>query len=783
MTTDSSADFSVAPLSRRSFIVQSALASCGITFVVAGCSGSGADHQLGAPSGDKQASLTTNSWVTLHGDGTIEIVSPAVELGQGAMTALALFVAEELDADWQQVRVLAAPADEKRYGNPLFWGLQMTAGSRTTVGYFDVLRLAGAQARHVLLTAAAGSWGVPVDELTTESSVVRHARSGRRATYGELVAIAQVPATFPEFVAADYQPQPADVFFGEPPPSPIEPGANKKGALSLKRRAEYRLIGVDVPRVDIPQKVNGTVRYGIDEQIPDMLYAMVETGPSSGDTAGAVDSAAALAVPGVLEVITLPHGVAVVGTTIFAVRDARRKLKISWNGAGQSRDYDSDATLEGFSRIAAAGKSGKQVFMQGDPKELATALTGIRPEGVRRFAFQIRSELVYHAPLEPQNATVRVAADGMSAEIWVGTQWPTAEATEVAAILGIKPENVKVNMRIIGGAFGRRCLPGASLDAAQIAQHMRGKPVKVIWTREDDLKRNPHRQALVCRVEVAVSDAGAFLAMRNRVVADSLMARADPDLFKEFHNTDPGNWMGACHLYDVPHQVVEDWFEKRAVDVSYMRGIGVVQVKFCQECLIDQVAKELHQDPLRLRLKLLHAVPRGVAVLEEVARMSQWDQWDRKRTDRALGVTFMSYAGAHGALVAEVSVDRSTGVIKVHKVWTAVDVGLVVLPGAVVAQLEGGIIQGMSMALHERVTVKKGVTQESNFHDYPIIRMSEVPEVEVKLIPTDHEISGASEIGLTQIVPAISNAVAQLIGKHLTKMPMLPQDVLRALKA
>jgi isoquinoline 1-oxidoreductase beta subunit len=351
----------------------------------------------------------------------------------------------------------------------------------------------------------------------------------------------------------------------------------------------------------------------------------------------------------------------------------------------------------------------------------------------------------------------------------------------VAAILGIKPENVKVNMLFNGGAFGRRCEPGAVIDAAYIARHMH-KPVKVIWTREDDIKRNPNRTALVCRAEAAITEEGSVLATRHRVVADSWLKRVLPELFDSFNKQDPGNWMGGRHTYDVPHQVVESWNENGAIDVCYLRGVGLPQVKFCQEGLIDLIARETHQDPLKLRLKLVNSVPRGVAVLQEVARMSQWDQWDRKRTDRALGIAYMAYANAHAAVVAEVAVDRSRGAIKVHKVWAALDAGLAVQPGSIIAQVEGGIIQGMSIALHERITIKKGVIQESNFHEYPILRMSEVPDLDVKIISSDIEICGVSEIGVAPIAPAINSAVAQLIGKHLTRMPMLPQDVLSALK-
>jgi isoquinoline 1-oxidoreductase subunit beta len=774
----------IAPLetiqvSRREFLVHSGIASCGVAFVLSGC-----DRPLpsgSVPSGTPASRFTANSWVTLYSDSTIEIITPGIELGQGAMTALPRLLAEELDADWNQVRVIPAPSDEKRFGNPLFWDMQLTAGSRTTLGYFDVLRIAGAQARYVLLTAAAKRWQVAVGELTTAASIVSHSASGRHASYAELIAKAEVPTAFPAFVAPDDKPQMPDDFFGEPPPSTLAPNEKSVGgAIPLKSKAQYQLLGIDTPRLDIPSKVNGSAQYGLDVQLPGMLYAMVETGPVQGGEPQTVNSVKARSVAGVTDVITLPYGVAVVGSNIFAVRRGREQLKMAWKPGAKARAYDSDATLADFSRIAADRQHhpGVRAFQFGDAAQTEAVFDAHADSAAPHIeVFEIRSELVYHAPLEPQNATVRIAEDGKSAEGWVGTQWPKLEQDYVAKVLQLKSADVKINTLFPGGSFGRRQEPGAIVDAAYIAQAVH-KPVKVIWTREDDLKRNPFRQALVCRAEAAVSPEGRILATRHRVVADSWFARMFPDFFDQYKKSDPGNWVGGLHLYDVPLQSVDNVTERRAIDVCYLRGVGVTQTKFAQECLIDLIAVRYHKDPLEYRLEMLKSAPRAVQVIQTVAAMAEWH---RPRTATALGMAYVPYSNSHAALVAEVSVDRHTGRISVQQVWCAVDCGFAVQPAMLASQMEGGILQGLSMALFERVSLKHGEVQQSNFHDYRLLRMSEAPDVFVKVLSTDNAVTGAAEIGVMPIAPAVNNALAKLIGKPLNAMPMLPENVLKAM--
>jgi isoquinoline 1-oxidoreductase beta subunit len=761
-------------LTRRSFLVRSGAVAVGVAFGAVELAAEAA--VAGANEAGKTARLSPNPWVTLSSDGTIEIVAPGIELGQGTLSTLPRYVAEELDADWSQVHITWAPADEKTYGNPLFWGIQITAGSRTCLGYFELLRIAGGQARYVLLQTAARKWQVPAAELSTSASFVLHAPSQRRVAYADLVADAVVPDEFPDFVPPDGKPQEIDDFFGEPPSLRLPPSASRPAAVTLKSMRDFKLLGVDAPRVDIPDKVNGAARYGIDFKVPGMVLALVATGPRIGSVPDKVDDGAARAIPGVLDVVWLPYGVAVVASDVDTARKARDKLAVTWTSGEGVSDYDSDAALEDFMRIArdSTGQPGVRAYSQGDPQQALAALSAQTP-----VVFEARSELVYHAPIEPQNAIVSVAADGQSAEAWVGTQWPAMEQAAIATAIGIAPDKVRISPQLVGGSFGRRQEPGAVADAAYISKRI-GRPVKVVWLRAEDLRRNPHRQALAIRIEAAVEPDGRIAAMRSRVVGDSWFVRMFPDFFKQYNETDPGNWVGARHLYDVPLQLIDCVTARRSVDVCYLRGIGCTQTKFALESLVDSIAVRSNKDPLKYRIDMLEGAPRAQGVLREVAAMSDWP---RSRPGRSLGVAYTGYGNAHAALVADVSVDRSNGEIRVHEVWSAVDVGFAVQPDIVRSQMEGGIVQGLSMALHEQVTYRNGAAVESNFADYRILRMSETPEINVKVLSTDNAVSGVAEIGVMQIAPAVNNALAALIGRRLDRMPMKPELVLAALRA
>jgi len=757
-------------LSRRAFIVRAGAATCGVAFGLSAC---GLGNKRKAALKDGQAMpLTANNWVTLHEDGHIDIISPGIELGQGILSTLPRFVAEELDADWALVRCVPAPVNESQYGNPLFWNFQITAGSRTCMGYADVLRVAGAQARHVLILAAAKRWNVPVDGIRTSAGTIVHPDGKTPLRYGELVAEAKVPASFPAFVDREHRPQLPDDYYGEAPPSPVRPDPKIPHAVPLKSRKDFRLLGVKAPRQEIPSKVNGSALYGIDVTLPDLAYAQVETGPRPGCKPRAFHPEKARTVPGVIAVIPLPHGVAVVGSSMQSVQKGRAMLSVDWEVPPAISRFDSAQSLQHLATVAAdpAPLRAVRVFQRGEEAATRKALNS-----GRRMSFDARSEFVYHATLEPQNATLRLGSDGQSAEGWVSTQWPTAERDAVAGILGLKPESVIIHTPFVGGAFGRRQEPGAIVDAALIVKELR-RPVKVIWSREDDLRRNPHRQSLACHVEATVGKDGRIDAMHHRVAGDSWFARSFPDFFKQYDNSDPGNWTGALHAYSVPLQTVDCVTERGPIDVCYLRGIGVTQVKFAQESLIDKIARNIHADVIDYRRGLLKDVPRALDVIDATAAMAAWNR--PRPAGRAIGFAYIPYGNSHSALAAEVSLAPATGQLRVHRVWTAIDAGLAVQPDIIASQMEGGIQMGMSMALMEAVTFRNGVPQQSNFHDYPMLRMADTPEIEVKVLSTDNPITGVGEIGMMAIAPAINSAIAALTGAHVTRMPMNAEQIL-----
>lgn len=768
-------------LSRRKFLVRSGAISCAVLFFGPTAMQDEKAYASTSPTVNEQA-VSPNIWVTVHSDGMVEVICPALELGQGAHTALPRFVAEELDVDWNNVRVIQASVNDKAYRNPLAWNTQITAGSRTCVGYFDVLRVAGAQARYVLLETAARLWEVNINTLSTDLGFVVHKESGRRIAYQELVADARVPEAFPHFFAANEPPQPPDDYFGEAPPSIVAPKADASNAIPLKPRDKYRLIGANTERRDIVEKVRGTALYAIDIQLPGMLYAMIATGPKFGDTPDEVDAREAMAIPGVTQVVRLPYGIALVGTNLPAVQNARKKLHISWKPDPATTSYNSAEVLTEFAAIARDPKQPSvQAWHTGDTDELSQALEDTRHPSYH--AFEMTSELVYQAPLEPQNATISLSEDGKSAQAWVGTQWPTVDLHTAAAILEIPPNQLELFTPYVGGGFGRRLEPGAIIDAAHIAKVVR-HPVKVIWTREDDIKRNPFRQALACKIEAVLNSDGSIAATRHRIVADSWLARLFPNYFDLYQKTDPGNWVGGHHAYQVPLQAIEVVTPRRSVPVCYMRGIGVAQIKFAQESLVDQIAAALQVDPIEYRLRQLSSEPRAINVLRTVEKMADWKQRGPSPNEqgRALGVSYTPYSNAHVAMVVEVSVDKKNGNIRLHHIWCAADVGMVAQPDIVASQMEGGITQGLSVALKERVTITAGEVQQSNFHNYPILRMPEVPPIDIRIVEQGAPMAGVGELGLMQIAPAINSALALLIGTHLTALPMAPEDVLSAIQ-
>jgi isoquinoline 1-oxidoreductase beta subunit len=689
----------------------------------------------------QDGTFSPNIWVTIAADGTITIVAPAVEMGQGAMTGMPLLIAEELDADWSKVKVNHVPLG-RGYGNPGFGGAQITGASRSTPGYFMPLRLAGAQARRVLLDAVAERWSVAVSELTTEPSVVVHRASGRRLSYGDIAQFAKAPATLPTVTPAD-----------------------------LKKTSEFRLIGKHQARVEMVDKVNGSAKFGIDSVVPGMLIGSVLRPPVTGATPQSVDDSDARKVPGVTTVVTLPYGVGVVGTGYEAVQKGKQRLNVVWSTGAPAAAYDSEAVAAEYVGIAASpSRKGTVIHQEGD---VGKALG----EAARKYTGVYVTEHVYHATMEPMNALASVTADG--AELWVPTQAPTLVVAATAGALKIPPEKVKVHTTLLGGGFGRRLEQDFVIDAVLLSKET-GKPVKVVWSREDSLKHTRYRPLTAQYLEAGTDGSGAVSAWRYRIVSQTIYGRANPRAMEAAKGKDAPVVEGHELSYAVANQLHEQLLEGRGLEAGFWRAVGPGYTKFAIESFVDEIARGQRVDPVAYRLRLLASKPRAAAVVRKAAEMAQWE---RTRRGRGLGIAFSDTWGSFIATVAEVSVDRKSGKIRVHELWSAVDPGIAILPDNVVAQIEGGSIFGVSHVLGERITLKKGVVQQSNFHDYPLLRLADTPEVHVRVMATDNPPGGIGEVGLPPTSGAIGNAVAALTGVRLRHLPMIPERVLAALRS
>ncbi|WP_119153366.1 xanthine dehydrogenase family protein molybdopterin-binding subunit [Caldimonas tepidiphila] len=719
--------------SRRSFLLRAGGLAVGVAF---GAPALGIAEQAMAQAAGA-GGATLSPWVTIGTDGIVTIFSPAAEMGQGTSTAMPRLVAEDLDADWSKVVVKQAPHNAKAYGNKLFGGAQVTGASRTTRGYYEPLRIAGAQARQVLLLAAAGNWGVPAGELSTEPGVVVHKASGRRMGYGEVAAFARVPDGLPEITPA-----------------------------MLKPLSECRLIGKDAPRIDAKDKSTGRAVYGIDVRLPDMLHAAVLRPPVQRERPLSVDDSEAAKVKGFVRAVTLPYGVGVIATNTWSARKAREALKVTWSSEAPARDYTTDAVKKDF--LAATqdlSKPAVVVEKHGDvPAAMAGAKTVLKADYV--------SGHLTHAALEPFTATARHA--GGKLEVWTSTQAPTLNTLALAGALKMQPADITVHSMLLGGGFGRKIEPDAIIDAALLSKALDGRPVKVTWTREDEMRHGKPRPLAAQHVEVGLDDKGAIVALHHRLAGESIYARANPGAFQAAGGKDAPFHEGAEALYELPAHLIEYLRQQRGVDVAFWRGVGGGYTKFALESMIDEVAAARKLDPLQLRLQLLHKHPRAQAVLREAAAMAGWQR--KRAAGRALGVAYSDIWSTHAALVAEVSVDRKSGAPKVHQMWCAVDCGVALLPDNVVRQVEGGLIWGLESTRAELLH-KGGEVVQSNFHDYPVLRGSEVPRIDVRVLRSEAAPGGVGECGVPLVAPAVANAVARLTGKRLRTLPFATEGL------
>ena len=727
---------------RRRFMVGAA----GLTFGIA----------VGAPalrlaSGEAHAAaakdVAINAWVTLSTDGTVTIMSPAAEMGQGSLTALPVILADEMDADWSKVKVVPAPPRGKLYGNPLFGGEQYTAGSATVRGYFNSMRQFGAQVRQVLLDNAARHWNVPVSELGTQPGMVVHERTSRKLSYGEIAVFAKVPAQAPEVT--------------------VEPVS----------KAQFRLVGTDLPRVDVPGKANGTTPYSIDVHVPGMIYGAILREPIEGAAPEKIDDTAARAIEGVIDIVPLKYGVGVLADSPWAAFKAKNALKVAWSRKARGWGFSSDKGYEQFAAVARdLSRSGVAWDSKGDARaELAKAANIVEGE--------YRADYCYHAQMEPLNSVASVSANGDSVEVWVGTQSQTITVAAVAKALGIPESKVKFNGLLLGGGFGRRGNRDVEFIVDSVLMSKAAhRPVKVLWTREDDVHNGRFRPLYVNRIRAGLDASGKITAWHHRVVSDEVLAFMDPVRYKSAKGRDNIAMRGTeLPTYAIPHQLSEGLQQPTGMRTNPLRAIGVGQNSFANEVFLDELAVKQGVDPIEFHLRLLDKTPlaqRARVAIEEVARMADWK---RKRPGRGLGFAYLDYSGSQLGGIAEVSVDRQTGAIKVHHFWCTIDCGVPVQPDNVIAQTESSIVYGLGLALSERITIADGAVQQSNFHNYHVPRMLDLPEVHIKLIPTRNHPSGAGQMATPLVPSAISNAVYQLTGVRLRQQPMLPERVRLAL--
>lgn len=730
-------------LGRRRFMAGAA----GLTFGIA----AGVPSVLKLATGEARAAaakdVALNAWVTLSTDGTVTLMSPAAEMGQGSLTALPVILADEMDADWSKVKIVPAPPRGKLYGNPAFGGEQYTAGSASVRGYFNSLRQFGAQVRYVLMDNVARQWNVPMTELATEPGFVVHAKSGRRIGYGEIAAFAKIPAEAPEVA--------------------VEPVAT----------AQFRLIGKDLPRVDVAGKTNGTAPYSSDVQVPGMIYGAILREPVEGAGPEKIDDAAARAIEGVIDIVPLKYGVGVLAESPWVAFKAKDALKVTWGRSARGSGFSNEKGYEQFTAVARdLSKKGIAWEAKGDVNAaLAKAASIVEGE--------YRADYCYHAQMEPLNSVASVAAAGDSVEVWVGTQSQTITVTAVAKALGIPESKVKFNGLLLGGGFGRRGNRDVEfiVDSVLMSKHAR-RPVKVLWTREDDVRNGRFRPLYVNRIRAGLDASGRIIAWHHRVVSDEVLAFMDPVRYKATKGRDNIAMRGTeLPTYAIPDQLSEGLQQPTGMRTNPLRAIGVGQNSFATEVFIDELAVKQGIDPVEFRLRLLDKTPlaqRARHAIEEVARMADWK---RRRAGRGLGFAYLDYSGSQLAGVAEVSVDRQTGALTVHNFWCTIDCGVPIQPDNVIAQTESSIVYGLGLALSERITIAGGAVRQSNFNNYHVPRMLDLPEVHIKVIPTRNHPSGAGQMGTPLVATAISNAVYQLTGVRLRQQPMLPERVKLAL--
>jgi isoquinoline 1-oxidoreductase beta subunit len=709
---------------RRAFLKSAGAA--GVTALIIGfdLSTRGA-RALAAPTATPP--FAPNAFLRIGSDESVTVIAKHLEMGQGTYTGLATIVAEELDADWTRVRVESAPADAKLYSN-LAFGMQGTGGSSGIANSWPQLRDAGAKARAMLVTAASNQWHVPVSEVSVDKGIVFHAASKRQASFGSLVKSASAL----------------------PVPS----------AVQLKDPKDFKLIGTKNSRIDVPAKCDGTAQFTLDVELPGMLVALLQRPPLFGATVKSFDGTTTMTIPGVVKVVQVPGGVAVVAKSFWAAKLGRDALKIEWDDS-KAEKRSSATIMDEYRRLA--DQPAQSTRKEGD---VDAALKSAAHTVAAGFEFPYLA----HAPMEPCDAVVKL--DANSCEMWYGSQFQTVDQAHAARIAGLDPQQVKIHTLYAGGSFGRRANFSSDyiVEAVSIAKAYGadGTPIKLQWTREDDIHGGLYRPMYFHKIEAALSADKKLIGWRHVIVGQSIMAGTP---LVPPGKPDPTSVEGAATMaYSIPNISVDLATTKTGVPVLWWRVVGSSHTTFAVESFIDQVAHEAGVDPFTFRRQLLDKNPRMKAVLELAAEKAGWSS-EPLAKGKGRGIAVGEAFNTLVAQVAEVTVDE-TGGVKVDRVVCAVDCGIAVNPDIITAQMEGGIGFGLGAALYGAITLKDGRVEQSNFNDYRVLRMSEMPKVEVYIVPSTEKPSGVGEPGVAPVGPAVANAIFAATGKRIHVFPL-----------
>jgi isoquinoline 1-oxidoreductase beta subunit len=714
-------------ITRRQFLKMTA--GTGLTIAVAA---SPLGHRLLSAAEIQKEAVQLSAWLRIAPDNIITIIVNKSEMGQGVYTSLPMIIADELDADWKSVRIEAAPAADA-YKDPVR-GMQFTGGSSSIRDMYDPLRKAGAAAREMLLAAAAKEWGVRSGECSIQQGRVRHIASKRTFTYGQIADKASRISI---------------------PQNPV-----------LKKENRLRYIGKAVQRLDIPDKVHGKALFGIDSFVPDMLYAAVARPPAYGAGLSSYDSDAARKVTGVQQIVPIQSGVAVCANTLEAAWKGRDAIKPDWKNARNPQLSTESIEKEFREQLNAKG-----VMARSDGNT-----AGALDTAQKKLDSVYLLPYLAHATMEPMNCTVHARKDGC--DIWMPTQNQTGVQMLAAKMTGLKPEQVQVHTTYLGGGFGRRFETDVVEEALTVSMSA-GKPIKLVWRREEDVQHDFYRPSNCSRIQGAIDKDGRATAWAHKIVCPSIFSRVFPQMVK--NGIDIAAVEGLENMeYEIPNISVEYVRLETPAPVGFWRSVGASHNAFTVESFVDELAHAAGKDPLEFRLSLLKQHPRAQRVLQVAAEKAGWGKPMTK--GQARGIAYHLSFDSYVAEVAEVSVDKKDGTVKVHKVTCAVDCGSAVNPAIVQHQMMGALTMGLSAALKEKIEFANGGVKSENFGDYELLRMGDAPDVDVHIVKSGAKLGGIGEPGLPPVAPAVGNAVFRATGARVRRLPMKPETVLEAMK-